>query len=300
MTAPGGCFQQSFLTAFPATVPTEGRFVLLLEAYFDESGTHAGSAAVSVAGYIARPEQWIAFEPEWRKVLSDFGLEFFHWSDCESAAAGTPYAGWSREKRRDAFAQLVDITNRHAIASVGCVIERSLYEKHVPKHIQRAYNGLYGLAAQNCADSAATLVKTRLAEKGISSDARIAYVFEASPGGVGQVSNLFNENINDPVRRDFFRIQDFRFGLKKELPPLQAADILAYELFRYLPMKLGIDKKPERSFYTDRLESLTPNRLTYLEETELQKYRDVMTAWLNAGNKPPQPPKKRQQRRRRP
>jgi hypothetical protein len=144
------------------------------------------------------------------------------------------------------------------------------------------------------------LVKAQLAEKGISSEARIAYVFEAGAKGFGQVSNLFRENINDPVRRDHFRIQDFRFGLKKEMLPLQAADILAYEMFRFLPMKLGLDTKPERSFYTDRLERLSPHRWTYLEETELQKYRDVMIAWLNAGNKPPQPPKKRQQRRRRP
>ena len=43
-------------------------------AYFDESGTKVDTVAVVVAGFIASAEQWIAFERDWKHILSMFGV----------------------------------------------------------------------------------------------------------------------------------------------------------------------------------------------------------------------------------
>ena len=50
----------------------------MLDAYFDDSGTHQGSPAISVAGYMSTPDRWKRFESEWRETLDAYGVEFFH------------------------------------------------------------------------------------------------------------------------------------------------------------------------------------------------------------------------------
>jgi hypothetical protein len=53
--------------------PLGGRF-LILTAYYDESGTHAGSPITILAGFIGSVGDWVEFEREWRKVLRKHGV----------------------------------------------------------------------------------------------------------------------------------------------------------------------------------------------------------------------------------
>ena len=46
------------------------RSMALLHAYFDESGTHAGSRVVAIAGWVAAKGEWTALEAEWQAVLT--------------------------------------------------------------------------------------------------------------------------------------------------------------------------------------------------------------------------------------
>jgi hypothetical protein len=45
-------------------------------AYFDESGTHKGSRALCVAGFLARADEWGAFTVEWEDALAELNLRF--------------------------------------------------------------------------------------------------------------------------------------------------------------------------------------------------------------------------------
>jgi hypothetical protein len=69
----------------------------MLSAYFDESGTHGGSAAVAIAGYMATCEAWVEFEARWLAILSSFGLENFHMTDF--VRGGEPYNRLSASDR---------------------------------------------------------------------------------------------------------------------------------------------------------------------------------------------------------
>ena len=282
-------FREAFATAF--LVPPREQYVALFEAYFDESGTHRGSAGVAVAGYIARPEQWIAFDEEWRKALADNDLDFFHMADCEAGAQ--LYRGWSRERRESLFVRLADITNKHALASIGCVIDRPDYEKHAPRQIQRLYGGLYGVAASICGQSAAAVAKQ------LSDDPWIEFVFEHAPKDTGAVAGLFRDNMIDPERREAFRVKGCRFSDKRDTRPLQAADILAYEMFRLYSHAVGADERPIREAHQRKLAELKLRRWGFLEEDELRKYGTVLPRWLALGNKPPGHAKIKKQKKRR-
>jgi len=54
----------------------------MLEAYFDESGTHRGSPVMCVAGYLFDSDQAFRLDQEWGATLADFGLSHFHAVDC--------------------------------------------------------------------------------------------------------------------------------------------------------------------------------------------------------------------------
>ena len=54
----------------------------MMEAYFDESGTHRDSPLMCVTGYIIDADQCRRFQTEWDEVLSKYGVPYFHMSDC--------------------------------------------------------------------------------------------------------------------------------------------------------------------------------------------------------------------------
>ena len=51
---------------------------MMMEAYFDESGTHDGSPVACVAGYLLTEDNARHFNREWNRDLSEFGLTYFH------------------------------------------------------------------------------------------------------------------------------------------------------------------------------------------------------------------------------
>src|ERR1700722_12970222 len=106
---------------------------MVLLGYFDESGTHAGSRAVSVAGYLSTADRWLDFEKEWKQALNEYGLcpGYFHMTDF--VARKGIYADWTDDERRDRLANLIDITNRHTLASVGFALPLRDYYSNFSK-----------------------------------------------------------------------------------------------------------------------------------------------------------------------
>ena len=60
--------------------------VMMMEAYFDESGTHAGSPSMCIAGYLFAADQVLHLDREWSEVLSDYGIQFLPYCGLRSQA----------------------------------------------------------------------------------------------------------------------------------------------------------------------------------------------------------------------
>ena len=72
--------------------------IAVLTAYFDDSGTHAGSKVVLWAGFLAPEHRWLALDEEWRALLTKWKISAFHMSHC--MALDGEFEGW-REAERD-------------------------------------------------------------------------------------------------------------------------------------------------------------------------------------------------------
>src|SRR5262245_1995850 len=73
------------------------REVVMLVAYFDESGTHSGSLVTAVAGYVSTAPRWKRFAREWTEALGKANVDCFHMSEYESRKG--VFADWSDKKR---------------------------------------------------------------------------------------------------------------------------------------------------------------------------------------------------------
>ena len=62
----------------PLNALASDKVFVMLRAYMDDSGTHAGAPSSLIAGYWGGVKEWASFEWKWKKVLSEFGIEEFH------------------------------------------------------------------------------------------------------------------------------------------------------------------------------------------------------------------------------
>ena len=270
---PGGSYvTEALRLRFPAKIPKDNRYVVTITAYFDESGTHIGSKFVTVAGYLALSEKWLTFEAEWEQALKAFEIEMFHMSDFANQAP--PFDNWPEEKRRACLQTLLNIINRHAAMSVGFTIPFDLYDAILSDEAKTFCGGPYGLAAQAC-----FLDIAQSFDKHTDEDIWIAYILEQGSRGAGQVLKVFQENVRIPERKRDLRLLSLGFEDKRQFLPLQAADILAYELYRALPKELNQEKPRYPLVELAKI----PRRWNYPTASTLENFNKVLTIKAKIG-----------------
>lgn len=204
----------------------------MLTIYCDDSGTDKKNRSAVVAGYLSNVAQWDIFRKEWSLVLKDFKVKQMHRTDLENFKGEfTEDRGWNPTRRKAFLARLHPIINRRMKLSIGTAVIRKDFEEVIPKEVQKKFGGVYGWCAHTC------LVKLRIwcEMPGRRHTEPIQWVFEAGTLGHGQVDAMFNELFrNQQQRADWrmdWRIKGWSFQ-GKDIVPLQAADVLAYELFK--------------------------------------------------------------------
>lgn len=83
--------------------------MIFVDSFFDESGTHEGSAFVVVAGFADFSERWLPFSIEWGKALAkEPAIEYFHSTEANSRLNGE-FNGWDKPARDDKVISLIDV-----------------------------------------------------------------------------------------------------------------------------------------------------------------------------------------------
>lgn len=99
-------------------------------AYFDESGSDAGSPVLCVAGYVIEKEACAQLCTDWQKVLDDYSLPFFRMSAC--AHHTDPFDKISRPDCIEVEKRMIAIIKRSVSCGIAITVDPKDFAQIVP------------------------------------------------------------------------------------------------------------------------------------------------------------------------
>jgi hypothetical protein len=219
----------------------EHQYMLMLQGFFDDSGSDRESPVFVLAGFVCSTECWKHFSVDWQEILDhDPPLDYFKMSEAQSFK-GQFKRGWNPRLRDQRIFELADLINAygrrdHGLVRIDCAMQRSHFE-----HFGR---GLPGGAWSDpyfiCFYYVITLCLEYLV--GLDAKAFCEFIFDEQ-GNVGlqaigwwNVARLLaggslGEMMGNPPI----------FRSDKRMTPLQAADLYAWQTRNFLQKNLKQD-----------------------------------------------------------
>jgi hypothetical protein len=213
--------------------------LLMLAAYFDDSGTHDNSRVVVWGGFITTAEKWTAFDAAWRAKLNEPlpgkpSLQKFGLSKCQ--ALDGEFKNYTRAESDLVQNEFRQIIVDHELLGVAYAIDRLTWDRIVPD-TAKAYFGGDAEAACFSPCFAAAIERAR---KYWPDELMLSLHFDK-----GRRSPKLN-TIIDRVERDYRgapALTNISFDVVEGFTPLQAADIIATE--NYWHAQGVIDGNPQ-------------------------------------------------------
>lgn len=212
-----------------------GGLVALFRVFIDEGGTDVSSPILTVAGYIARPSRWKLFARDWNRVLKPTGIAVYHATDAQALQGD--FKGWTSEKIADLASKLLPIIPRYA-AGVSASIDMRDFNLAIGSRpellrvFSTPYNACFHWLVMSLADYAHRA----------GTEPRFALVHETNSMKAQAVEGFDWVRANSPFGNGKTLVS-LSFADKTEFVPLQAADILAFEVNKRLKNLTGKPRK---------------------------------------------------------
>lgn len=210
------------------------RCLAVLKFFGDETGISQNERICAVAGLVGTEKAWGKFDRNWMKVLKAQGITYFHAVDCERGKED--FYGLDVMKRGQIVSNLLNVIMESQVSpyAYGLVkphfMEWALAER---EHFTMGHpdNPYYLVLC-----SIYTYVAS-FADRYPSTE-QIHFVFEQQDEFEPHARVLFNEFKDNPLWPRSPRLGKLCFEKEKDkYPGIQAADLLAYEMYRHLDNK---------------------------------------------------------------
>jgi hypothetical protein len=201
-----------------AALADQDGWIAVFRVYIDESGIHDGSPVLTVGAYLARPKVWRNWTKKWNAAKRP--IKVYHAADAANLEG--EFEDWSKEQVGQLAAKLLPIIANDELA--GMVIGINLDQFRDAVVGQPRLSVLLGNPYTSCFHWLVTTIIQISNE--YNSKEKIAFIHETNSykGDALSAFSWIKENKNLDGR-----LISLTFGSKDDYPPLQAADILAYE-----------------------------------------------------------------------
>ena len=212
------------------------------EVYFDDSGTDDMCDVAVAACYISTKTKWDSFVEALNVVRQEEGFIDFHMSHFMAPRHQNkePWCHWDKPKKTRVYNRVANIINEAKLVGIACAVPKKPYDA-LPFEI-REHHGLehYTFAVRTCFQE---IAKWREAS---GTELPMRYVFDwemqKTPKRT-EISAILDEMHESWEKIYGFRIDGYGFEHKEVFKPLQAADVLAWQMRRHMDkiMMLGRD-----------------------------------------------------------
>ncbi|WP_457935790.1 DUF3800 domain-containing protein [Mesorhizobium sp. 10J20-29] len=193
--------------------------VVVIEVYLDETGTDHASQIIGVSAVWATKEDWSAWTIDWIKAKAP--IRIHHSVDCHGRHG--EWEGWSKPDRDKYVLRILPVIRNHYIRGIVAAVDkreinRILSEDHgIKLDPQELVRGYYYVCLQ-------WAIRSSWSELDKAGHRNIAFVHETNDFGA-RAFEAFRQS------ERHFPDSDAQFGTgsKLKFPPLQCADLLAYE-----------------------------------------------------------------------
>lgn len=199
-----------------------------LEIYFDDSGTDGGTPIAVSACYVAKKSQWDQFVRNWDKVLADEGFDMFHMAEfvAKPEMGHEPFCHWDNAKKDRVYAKLASIINTRVMKGLALAVPKQAFDEYVFDEFRQYAESHYVF----CVKSVMGLIDGFRQRYKITAPMR--YVFESGAIGQKQIERVWEDRFRhkDAEKKYGFAADGVAFESKRFFKPLQAADILAWQM----------------------------------------------------------------------
>ena len=196
-----------------------------LVAYFDDS-RNEDAGIVVVAGYVASVATWDRFGSAWARALGAgqrVAVEY-KTSDCRQAVQA--FKDWTRDERDALTSRVVSVITDPVFPDIIGIGSATLTDRATADPPSRAQSLLLGHLM------CSVVVLSEVVGLCVDPETKLHFVFDRQPGLESAVRQLFTQAAKTYPELITDRVQPPRFADSAEQPPLQAADLLAYETYK--------------------------------------------------------------------
>jgi hypothetical protein len=251
----------------------------MITAYFDDSGTHESSDIVLVAGIFGTEGRMDCLDRNWKRHLDSpldgrkERITRFHAYDCFQSVG--EFAGWTRTETDYFRQQLRTVIIESDVAGYGLACLRKDYDELISGDLRGVLGTPEGYCINQCFVRSLGWVQAN------TFDPKMTFVFDSRPSDVkryvGTVYDAFARWTAPPPQ-----LTGYAFLSSKDVRPLQAADLVAWELYQNAKAILagGItaltpkEMRHLRSNMDFQAQIAERNGITKLRDFWLEKYRD--------------------------
>jgi hypothetical protein len=232
-----------------------------VEGYFDLSQRNTKSVVV-MAGYVSTVSNWVEFSEKWTRTIRKAGIPCFHMTDF--VARVPPFDHLSESERGRLMRRLVRLINKYALASFDMAIHKPDFEKVFGKHRKAVPTPWTYLSLM-------VLGGVRKWSLMSGRTKPIPYIFDRGDRYSDEFKKGFDKVIAvSPNYANHMLIGDFVLADRCKRIPLQAADVLAWETWRYRCSTLTQENPVLRKSYEALLK--TPKFSVLANEEFLAKH----------------------------
>jgi hypothetical protein len=215
--------------------------------FFDESGTLEAGGYICLAGFVIREDKLQGFNDAWNAALAKHGALFLHTTDLVNFKR--EFKSWTAKRRNELMADLMEVIHSVGrIVAVGAVMSIDDYNSFSHEDRDRMHGPFFplfqevirGAALEAYFDNPGTQV-------------RMIYSQQQEFGPDAAKLCAILQRVD---RRR--RIGPLTFANMREVPMLQAADLLAFELRRYY---INLRKAPDVPMRWSLLQILLQQRV---------------------------------------